>query len=95
MDMWLCLSPNMLDVIASCSGIVYFVDRSRCSVKINGIVINLFRSCNDWYVKSSSQQFYDLILRYGKTCKRGSLIRLTEMQMLGVLTCIAKRSGEA
>lgn len=95
MDMWLCLSPNMLDVIASCSGIVYFVDRSRCSVKINGIVINLFRSCNDWYVKSSSQQFYDLILRYGKTWKRGSLIRLTELQMLGVLTCIAKRSGEA
>lgn len=94
MDMWLCLSPNMLDVIASCSGIVYFVDRSRCSVKINGIVINLFRSCNEWYVKSSSQQFYDLILCYGKAWKRGSLIRLTELQMFGVLTHIAKRCGE-
>lgn len=94
MSDWLCLSPNMLEVISSCSGIVYFVDRSRCSVKMNGIVINLFRSCDEWYVKSSSKQFYDLILRYGKTWKRGSLIHLTELQMFDVLTRIAKMNGE-
>ena len=94
MSNWLCLSPNMLTVIASCAGNIYFVDPSRCAVKMNGIVINLFRSCDEWYVTSSSQHFYDLIGRYGKTWKRGSLIHLTELQMFGALTYIAKRDGE-
>ena len=93
MDKWLCLSPNMLDVISSCAGNVYFVDKSRCAVKMNGTVIHLFRSCDEWYVTSSSQRFYDLIGRYGKACNRGSLIHLTEPQMIGVLTYMAKMNG--
>lgn len=90
---WLCLSPNMLDVISSCAGNVYFVDRSRCAVKMDGIVVNLLRRCDEWYVTSSSKRFYDLVGRYGKSTKRGDLIRLSELQMIGVLKYMAKTNG--
>ena len=88
MDMWLCLTPIMLNAIASCSGNVYFVDASRCAVKMNGIVINLLRKGNDWFVSSSSKRFYDLVGRYGKSVKRGFLVQLTEIQMFSVITYI-------
>lgn len=88
MDMWLCLTPNMLDAIALCSGNVYFVDASRCAVKMNGVMVKIQRVGNDWFVSSPSQLFYDLVGRYGKSTKRGTVIRLAEIQMFGVLTYI-------
>lgn len=94
MDMWFCLTPNMLNVISSCSGNVYFVDASRCAVKMNGIVINLLRKGNDWFVSSSSKRFYDLVGRYGKSVKRGFPVNLTEIQMFGVITYICKIKPE-
>ena len=88
MDLWLCLTPNMLNAIASCSGNVYFVDSSRCAVKMNGIVINILRKGKGWFVSSSSKRFYDLVGRYGKSAKRGFPVHLTEIQMFGVITYI-------
>lgn len=93
MDMWLCLSPNMLQVIASCSGIVYFVDASRCAIKMNGFKIDVLRGGDEWYVASTSKRFYDLVGRYGKSTNRGDVIYLNELQMLGVLTYMAKTNG--
>jgi hypothetical protein len=78
----------MLNVIASRSGNVYFVDASRCAVKMNGIVISLLRKGNEWFVSSSSKRFYDLVGRYGKSAERGFPVHLTEIQMFGVLTYI-------
>ena len=86
--MWLCLTPSMLNGIASCSGNVYFVDASRCAVKMNGIVINILRKGNEWLVSSSSKRFYDLVERHGKLAKRGFTVHLTENQMFGVITYI-------
>jgi hypothetical protein len=95
MDLWLCLTSNMLDAIASCSGNVYFVDVSRCAVKMNGVMVKIQRVGNDWFVSSPSQLFYDLVGRYGKLTKRGTVIRLAEIQMFGVLTYICNiRLGE-
>lgn len=90
---WLCLSPNMLEVIASCSGIVYFIDPSRCAVKANGYKVDILRNSNEWYVASSSKRFYDLLGRYGKSASRGDVACLNELQMFGVLTYIATKNG--
>ena len=90
MNMWFVLSPNMLKVIASCAGNIYFVDPSRCAVKMNGVVIHILRGGDEWYVSSPSQRFYDLVGRYGKSTKRGSLVYLTGLQMFGVITYLAK-----
>lgn len=94
MGMWFVLSPNMLKAIASCAGNVYFVDASRCAVKMNGVVIHILRGGDEWYVSSPSQRFYDLVGRYGKPTKRGSLVYLTELQMFGVITYLAKIGEE-
>ena len=94
MSNWLCLSPNMLQVIASCSGIVYFVDPSRCVVKMNGIKVSILRDTNEWLAGSTSQSFYDLLVRCGKSASRGDVVRLSELQMFGVLTHIANSDGE-
>lgn len=93
MDMWLCLTPDMMRVIASCSGIVYFVDPSSCVVKMNGIKVSIVRDINDWFTGSASQSFYDLLVRHGKSASRGDVVRLSELQMFGVLTRIANRNG--
>ena len=90
MDMWFVLSPNMMKAIASCAGNVYFVDVSRCAVKMNGVIIHILRGGNEWYVSSPSKRFYDLVGRYGKCAKRGALIYLTELQMFGVIAYLAK-----
>lgn len=95
MDMWFCLTPNMLNAIASCSGIVYFIDAARCSVKINGVMVRIQRIGNDWFASSSSPEFYDLVVRYiSKPSKRGTVIRMNEIQMLGVITYICKIDPE-
>lgn len=88
--MWFVLSPNMLKVIALCAGNIYFVDPSRCAVKMNAVVIHILRGGDEWYVSSPSQRFYDLVARYGKPTKRGTQIYLTELQMFGVITYLAK-----
>lgn len=90
MSSWLCLTPNMLDAIASCSGNVYFVDASRCAVKMNGVMIKIQRVGNDWFVTSPNQLFYDLVGRCGKSTKRGTAVILTEIQMFGAITYICK-----
>lgn len=90
MDMWFVLSPNMLKVIASCAGIIYFVDASRCTVKMNGVMVSILRGGDEWYVTSTSQRFYDLVGRYGKSTNRGDVIYLNELQMFGVITYLAK-----
>lgn len=84
------LTPGMLSAIASCSGNVYFVDASRCAVKMNGIVINLLQRGKGWFVSSSSNRFYDLVGRYGKSAKRGFPVHLTEAQTTAAITCISK-----
>jgi hypothetical protein len=94
MNTWFCLTPNMLNVIASCSAIVYFVDPSRCVVKMNGIKVSIVRDTNEWFAGSTSQAFYDLLVRCGKSSSRGDVVRLSELQMFGVLTHIANRGGE-
>lgn len=95
MDMWLCLTPNMLNVIASCSGNVYFIDAARCSVKMNGVMVKIQRIGNDWFTSSSSPQFYNVAVRYtSKPSKRGTVIRMNEIQMLGVITYICKIDPE-
>ena len=89
--MWFCLTPNMLNAIASCSGNVYFIDAARCSVKMNGVMVRIQRIGNDWFASSSSPQFYNVVLRHtGKPSKRGTVIRMNEIQMFGVITNICK-----
>lgn len=95
MDMWFCLTPNMLDAIASRSGIIYFIDAARCCVKINGVMVKIQRIGNDWFASSSSPQFYNLVVRHaGKPSKRGTMIRMNEIQMFGVITYICKINPE-
>ena len=93
--MWFCLTPNMLNDIASCSGNVYFIDAARCSVKMNGVMVRIQRIGNDWFASSSSPQFYNVVVRHtGKPSKRGTVIRMSEIQMFGVITYISKISPE-
>lgn len=93
--MWFCLTPNMLNAIASCSGIVYFIDAARCSVKINGVMVRIQRIGNDWFASSSSPEFYNLVVRHiSKPPKRGTVIRMNEIQMFGVITYICKIDRE-
>ena len=87
-NMMMCLTRNMLGAIASCSGNVYFVDASRCAVKMNGVMVKIQRVGNDWLASSPNRLFYDLVGRYGKSIKRGTAVRLAEVQMLGVITYI-------
>lgn len=84
------LTPGMLSAIASCAGNVYFVDASRCAVKMNGIVINLLQRGGGWFVSSSSNRFYDLVGRYGKSAKRGIPVHLTEAQASVVIDYISR-----
>lgn len=95
MDMWLCLTPNMLNSISSCSGIIYFIDATRCIVKMNGVMVKIQRIGNDWFTSSSSPQFYNVAARYtSKPSKRGTVIRMNEIQMLGAITYICKINPE-
>lgn len=90
-DMWFCLTPNMLNVIASCSGNVYFIDAARCSVKMNGMMVRIQRIGNAWLASSSSPEFYNLAVRYTSSLsKRGTVIRMNETQMFGVIACVCK-----
>lgn len=94
-DMWICLTPNMLNAIASCSGNIYFIDAARCSVKMNGVMVKIQRIGNDWFASSSSPQFYNVTVRHtGKPSKRGTVIRMNEIQMFGVITYICKINSE-
>lgn len=89
MNSWSCLTPNMLNAIASRSGIVYFINASRCSVKMNGLMVKIQRVDNDWFASSSNERFYDLVVRYsGKRFTRGSVIQMNEIQMFDVLILI-------
>lgn len=93
--MWFCLTPNMLNVIASCSGNVYFIDAARCSVKMNGVMVRIQRIGNEWFASSSSPEFYSLVVRHiSRPSKRGTVIRMNEIQMFGVITNICKISPE-
>ena len=95
MDMWLCLTPNMLNAIASCSGNVYFIDAARCSVKMNGMMVRIQRIGNDWFASSSSPQFYNVVVRHiSRPSKRGTVIRMNETQMFGVIAYICKINAE-
>lgn len=95
MDMWFCLTLNMLNAIASCSGNVYFIDAARCAVKMNGVVVRIQRIGNDWFASSSSPEFYNLVVRHtSKPCKRGTAIRMNEIQMFGVITYICNINPE-
>ena len=95
MDMWFCLTPNMLNAIASCSGNVYFIDAARCSVKMNGVMVKIQRIGNDWFASSPSPQFYNAVVRHtSRPSKRGTVIRMNEIQMFGVITYICKISPE-
>lgn len=94
MSYYLCLTPIMLKVIASCSGIVYFVEPMRCTVKMNGVLIEILRMGDDWLVKSSCQPVYDFMGRYGKSVRRGLLISLNETQLFSVLNHFANKNGE-
>lgn len=89
MNTWFCLTPNMLVAIASCSGIVYFINASRCSVKMNGLMVKIQRVGNEWFASSSNERFYDLVVRYnGTKFTRGSVIQMNEIQMIDVLILI-------
>lgn len=93
--MWSCLTPNMLNAIASCSGIVYFINASRCTVKMNGLMVKIQRVDNDWFASSSNERFYDLVVRHsGKRFTRGSVIQMNEIQMFNVLTYICNINPE-
>lgn len=93
--MWSCLTPNMLNVIASCSGIVYFINASRCSVKMNGLMVKIQRVGNEWFASSSNERFYDLMGRHsGKRFTRGSVIQMNEIQMFNALTYICNINPE-
>lgn len=93
--MWFCLTPNMLNAIASCSGNVYFINVSRCAVKMNGVMVKIQRVGNEWFASSSNERFYDLLVRHiGKRFTRGAVIQMTEIQMFGVITHICKINPE-
>lgn len=93
--MWSCLTPIMLNAIASCSGIVYFINASRCSVKMNGLMVKIQRVGNEWFASSSNERFYDLVVRdNGKRFTRGSVIQMNESQMFNVLTYICNINPE-
>lgn len=95
MNSWFCLTPNMLNAIASCSGIVYFINSSRCYVKMNGLMVKIQRVGNEWFASSSNERFYDLVVRdNGKRFTRGSVIQMNEIQLFGVLTYICKINPE-
>lgn len=95
MNTWFCLTPNMLTAIASCSGIVYFINVSRCSVKMNGLMVKIQRVDNEWFASSSNERFYDLVAKHsGTRFSRGSVIQMNEIQMFGVLTYICKINPE-
>lgn len=95
MNSCFCLTANMLNAIASCSGIVYFINASRCSVKMNGLMVKIQRVGNEWFTSSSNERFYDLVVRHsGKRFTRGSVIQMNEIQMFGVLTYICKINPE-
>ena len=85
---WFCLTPKMMEVIASYSGVVYFIDANRCSVKANGIMITIGRKYDSWLATSSSQRFYDWAGKFGKPIKRGEVVRLSELQMYSALCYI-------
>lgn len=95
MDMWLCLTPNMLNAIASRSGNIYFIDAARCSVKVNGVMVRIQRIGNEWFASSSSPRFYNVTVSHtGKPSNRGTVVRMNEIQMFGVITYICKINPE-
>lgn len=95
MNSWFCLTPNMLNAISSCSGNVYFVDASRCSVKMNGVMVRIQRIGNEWFASSSSPRFYNVTVRHtSKPSNRGTVVQMNEIQMLGVITYICKTNPE-
>lgn len=95
MNSWFILTPNMLNAIASCSGNIYFIDAARCSVKMNGVMVKIQRIGNDWFASSPSPQFYNVAVRHvSKPAKRGTVIRMNEIQMFGVITYICKINPE-
>ena len=90
-----CLTPNMLNAIASCSGIIYFINASRCSVKMNGLMVKIQRVGNEWFASSSNARFYDLLVRHSGTLfTRGAVVQMNEIQMFNVLIYICNINPE-
>lgn len=79
------MTPEMLRIISSACGIIYFVHNSSCNVKMNGIMLKIDRIGDKWFIHSPNQRFYDWIAAYGYSPVRGSILGMKEGRVIDCL----------
>lgn len=88
------ITDDMLNIISRGSGIIYFVDRGACNVKMNGIMLKIDRIADNWFVSSPCQRFYDWSTRYGYLPERLSVLQMRENMVIKSLQWMLKIGEE-
>ncbi len=87
------ITKDMLNIISRGGGIIYFVDRGACNVKMNGIMLKIDRIADKWFLSSPCQRFYDWSARYGYSPVRLSVLGMRENMVIKSLQYLLK-AGE-
>lgn len=86
------LTPGMVVLLSRAAGIVYFVSRMECEIKLNGVFIKMYRnSAVNWTVSSFSTEFYTEVI--GEKVKPRTPFHCTEDQLIRILGKVAKRNA--